>query len=78
MNSLWLERFARYRETPRALESAKILLELKDIRRQHLLARYHRKIGLYPYKPNKTFQEVLLCEARNAKDFLGGVWVSLT
>jgi len=69
MNALWLERFYTYRNSPLALLSAKALLEIKDMRRSHLLSRYHLVIPYNLYESCKTLEDVLLCEARNAKRF---------
>ncbi len=69
MNALWLERLYEYRNSTLALESAKTLLELKDSRRAHLLARYGKETKIYAYAPCTSFEQVLLCEARNAKNF---------
>ncbi|HVY72688.1 MAG TPA: CRISPR-associated endonuclease Cas1 [Candidatus Paceibacterota bacterium] len=69
MNSLWLERMASYRATPLALASAKVLVELKDARRTHLLKRYKLDMPHMPYNGIETYEQILLREARNAKTF---------
>ncbi len=69
MNALWLERMAKYRETPYALTSIKVLLFLKDTRREVLLKKFHIHTSVHPHSSATTIEQILLIEARNAKTF---------
>lgn len=69
MNALWLERISRYRNSRYRIETAFKIIELKIIRRSHLLQQHHRPVFTTTAGEPKTLTNVLLYEARAAKHF---------
>lgn len=69
MNALWITRMSSYRNSPEALLSAKVMVQCKVHRQAVLLRRYHKAIEESDMANISSLPELLLYEARMAKQF---------
>tara|TARA_B100002051_G_C16725449_1_gene635024 strand:+ start:1696 stop:2418 length:723 start_codon:yes stop_codon:yes gene_type:complete len=68
MNALWLERMTSYKNSSFALETARVIIELKINQRSNLLKKYHQPTFDAVYSAT-SIDQLLLYEARAAKHF---------
>lgn len=69
MNALWINRLCAYKHSPLSLESAKKIIAVKIAGQNKLLNKYHRSGIATNIGFKQTASEILLEEARMAKNF---------
>lgn len=69
MNALWIKNLCEYKNTTNAVFTAKTIIDLKIKRREIILKKYKLNRKFSKSKKLESIQDVLLYEARNAKNF---------
>jgi CRISPR-associated endonuclease Cas1 len=71
MNALWLNRIYTYKNSTQSVETVKKIIAIKIIRETLLIRRYKKYVALTSPANATTLNEILLIEARSAKQFWG-------